>query len=324
MARPLRIEFEGAFYHVINRGNAGENLFVGKHDRERFYALLEKAVERYGIKIHTCCLMSNHYHLLVETPQANLSRAIKWINVSYAAYFNRRRNRRGHLFQGRFKSILVQADTYLKHLSRYIHLNPLRARMVEDLKAYAWSSYPAFIGRVKAPGWLETDRLLGLFAKQRKTAAKRYRVFVERGKDRDIENPAKDLVSGFILGDAGYVDWVKKTFLSAHPDHKKVPQLRKFKPGRSIRSVVAAVCDEYGCDAGQIIAKGKKKNLPRDVAIYLARGLVDDSGVALGKFFGNISGAGITVRYNHMAGRIAESRRLKRRVEKIRKRIINN
>ena len=219
---------------MIHRGNADENIFTSNRDREKFLENLKKAVERHEIKIHTYCLMTNHYHLLVETPQANLSRAINWINVSYAAYFNRKRHRRGHVFQGRFKSILVDADEYLKHLSRYIHLNPLRAKMVEALSAYTWSSYPAFIGKAKVPVWLESDWLLGLFC------------------------------------------------------------------------------------------KGRKKNTARDVAIYLARKLTGVSGVDLGKYFGNISGAGITVRYNHMAGKIAKNRRLKGRVKHIRKQIINN
>jgi putative transposase len=321
MVRPLRIEFEGAFYHVINRGNAGEDLFISRYDRERFYAYLGKAVERYGIKIHAYCLMTNHYHLLVETPQANLSRTMKWINVSYAAYFNRKRNRKGHLFQGRFKSILVQADEYLKHLSRYIHLNPLRAGMVNDISAYEWSSYPALSGRINAPKWLETSWLLGLFGSNRKKASQRYRDFVEKAAAEVIENPANDLVGGFILGDEGFVDWVKQTFLSAYPIVKEVPQIKKLNRC-SIKSVVTAVCDEYGCDAEQILSKGKKKNVARDIAIYLARDLTDESGLTLGKYFGNISGAGITVRYNHMVGQLAENPRLKGRVERIRKGII--
>ena len=127
MARPLRVEFPGAFYHVINRGNAGKAIFRSNRDREKFLEYVGKAVERFGIKVHTYCLMTNHYHFLIETPEANLSRANQWLNVSYAAYFNRKRQRRGHLFQGRFKSILVDADAYLEHLSCYIHLTKTRS-----------------------------------------------------------------------------------------------------------------------------------------------------------------------------------------------------
>ena len=120
MASALCAEYPGAFYHVINRGNAGDDIFKSLRDREIFLEYLKSAVKRYRIKIHTYCLMTNHYHLLVETPEANLSRAIKWVNVSYTVYFNRKRQRRGHLFQGRCKAILVDADEYLKQLSRYI------------------------------------------------------------------------------------------------------------------------------------------------------------------------------------------------------------
>ena len=142
MARPLRVEYPGAYYHVMNRGNAGENIFENERDKERFLRYLEKAVERFSLIIHTYCLMDNHYHLLVETREPNLSVAIQWLNVSYAAYYNKRHQRVGHLFQGRFKAILIEADEYLKELSRYIHLNPVRAKTVTTPAEYPWSSYP--------------------------------------------------------------------------------------------------------------------------------------------------------------------------------------
>ena len=214
MARALRVEYPGAFYHVINRGNAGDDIFKSLRDREKFLEYLQSSVERYGLKIHTYCLMSNHYHLLVETPEANLSRAIKWVNVSYAGYFNRKRQRRGHLFQGRYKAILVDADEYLKQLSRYIHLNPIRAKMVPELGSYPFSSYPAFIGQVKAPTWLEINWLLSLFGQSRRSAAKKHRDFVEKIDIANLENPAKDITGGFILGGVEFVNWVKESFLS--------------------------------------------------------------------------------------------------------------
>ena len=179
MGRPLRVEYAGAFYHVINRGNAGGAIFKGKADRIRFLDCLEKAAERFSIRIHTYCLMTNHYHMLVETSEANLSRAIQWINVSYATYFNRKRGRRGHLSQGRFKSILVEADEYLKHLSRYIHLNPVRAKMVDSPEDHPWSSYGAFVEEIDPPEWLETSWLLSQFGEKPKAARQNYSAFVE-------------------------------------------------------------------------------------------------------------------------------------------------
>ncbi len=212
MARPLRIEYPGAFYHVMHRGNAGSDIFKSDRDREKFLEYVGKAVERYGIKVHSYCLMTNHYHFLIETPYPNLSQAIKWINVAYVAYYNRKRRRSGHLFQGRFKAVVIDADEYLKHLSRYIHLNPIRAGIVANCKGYPWSSYPVFGGYAKAPEWLETHWLLSLFAQKRKVAKERYREFVESVQNEKIENPSKDIVSGIILGGTDFINWIKRNF----------------------------------------------------------------------------------------------------------------
>lgn len=320
MARPLRIEYPGAFYHVMHRGNAQSDIFLSDRDREKFLEYLSNSVERYELKIHTYCLMTNHYHLLIETPQPNLSKAIKWINVSYAAYFNRKRQRSGHLFQGRFKAIVVDADEYLKQLSRYIHLNPIRAKMVSHLKEYQWSSYPAFSGYKKAPEWIETGWILSLFGKSKK----RYRQFVEKVQYEEIQDPSKDIVNGLILGGLEFVDWIKTTFLDKTASSKEKPQLINLKPGLEADNIIPFVCDEFSCEKETIIQKGLKKNIARDVAIYLSREMTGKSGVALGKHFGGICGAGITVRWNHIKKLLEKDRKLKRQVSKIKRRIINN
>lgn len=323
MARPLRIEFPGAFYHVMNRGNTGTKIFRSERDREKFLDYVGKAVERYDIKVHTYCLMGTHYHLLIETPHGNLSQAIKWINVSYSVYFNRKRRRFGHLFQGRFKAILVDADEYLKHLSRYIHLNPVRARMVEHCREYPWSSYRALSGYVESPEWLERDWLLSLFGSKRDIAKKRYRDFVESVQNGKIENPFDDVVSGVILGSVDFVAWVKKTFLSKDSDSEEIPQLKRLKPRPTSDDLIEAVCREFGCERNTILQKGKKKNFERDVAIYLCRQMTGETGVALGRHFGGISGAGITYKYNQVSHRIDTDRQLKGRVNRIRRGILN-
>ena len=323
MARPLRIEYSGAFYHVMHRGNAGSNIFKSKRDRERLLEYFGTAAERYEIKIHTYCLMPNHYHLLIETPHPNLSQAIKWINVSYVGYFNRKRRRSGHLFQGRFKAIVVDADEYLKHLSRYIHLNPVRAGIVDQCKDYQWSSYPVFGGYVKAPELLETHWLLSQFGKNMSRAKRRYRDFVESVQNEKIENPSDGIVGGVILGGADFVKWIKQEFLQKDSDIKERPQLRSLKPRPTPEDLISVVCDEFDCDRETILQKGKKRNFARDLAIYLSREMTGESGVALGRYFGGISGAGIVVRYNHIANKIETDRRLKGQVNRIRKKIIN-
>ena len=324
MTRPLRVEYSGAIYHIINRGNAGENLFKGIKDRKRFLKYLEKAVDRFSLVIHTYCLMTNHYHFLAETPQPNLSKTIQWINVSYAAYFNRKYRRKGHLFQGRFKSILVDADEYLKQLTRYIHLNPVRAKLVEHPADYPWSSYPVYIGRAKSPDWLQTDWLLSQFGKKRKEAGKNYKNYVEKVDIKKLENPEKELTGGFILGTPDFVNWVKETFLSNRSDEKEIPQLRQLKPMIKTESIVEAVCRTFDCNRELILKKGRKNNLARDLTIYLARELTGETGKSLGEYFGNISGAAITGRYNYISIQMNQNRSLKAQVKRLRKQIINN
>jgi putative transposase len=322
MARPLRIEYPGACYHLINRGNAGDKIFKTIRDREMFLEYLAKAVERFDIVIHTYCLMSNHYHIIVETPQANLSAAIQWLNVSYATYYNKKRQRSGHLFQGRFKALLVDADEYLSQLSRYIHLNPVRARMVDAPADYRWSSYPAFIGKTKEPQWLDTGLLAG-FGKKRRQAERNYQSFVEEIDPKDIENPNSQVVEGFIMGGPEFVTWVQKRFLSAKKEDKEIPQLSKLKPRISLDSIVKVVCNEMGCTPDDIKVPGRKKNLPREVAIYLARWLSGISCTAIGQYFGSISGAAVTMRYDRFSNELSKDKKGNELVIKLKRQIFN-
>jgi putative transposase len=218
---------------------------------------------------------------------------------------------------------VVDADEYLKHLSRYIHLNPVRTRMIEHCKDYPWSSYPVFGGYEKAPEWLETDWLLSLFGQNRKKAMEGYRKFVESIQNEKIENPSKDIVSGIILGGTEFINWIKRNFLSEAPDNKEKPQLKSLKPGLTFEKLMPAICNEFACTREVILQKGKKGNLARDVAIYLSREMTGESGVDLGRYFG-ISGAGVTVRHGIIAEKIKKERKLNRQVSRIKKAIIKN
>jgi len=324
MARPLRVEYPGAFYHVINRGNAGENLFKGIRDREKFLEYLATASERFSLKIYTYCLMTNHFHVLLETQLSNLSQAIQWVNVSYAGYFNRKYQRNGHLFQGRFKSILVDADEYLKQLSRYIHLNPVRANLVAHPDEYKWSSYSTITGKTKEPAWLESAWLLSKFGTKRKQAITNYKKFVEEADTKDLKNPAKNLSGGFILGSPDFVIWIKETFLSTRSDENEIPQLRELKPRINIDQIVEAVCREFNCEIETILHKGRKRNVARDVAIYLVRVLSGEKGKKIGEYFGNISGAAITRRYNCLVKQIEKNKFFRNRIQRLKHEIVNN
>ena len=203
MARPLRIEYPGAVYHVTSRGNARKAIFRDDADRNDFLATLGRVVERFGWLCHAYCLMDNHFHLLIETPRPNLSQGMRQLNGVYTQRFNRRHRRVGHLLQGRFKAILVERDSYLLELARYIVLNPVRAKLVKAAVRYPWSSYRATIGAVRVPDGLTVDWILDQFATRPVTARTRYAAFVAEGVGGNA--PWPQLKGQFVLGGERFV-----------------------------------------------------------------------------------------------------------------------
>jgi len=206
MARPLRIEYEGAVYHVTSRGNAGAKIFLDDVDRSRFLEILKDVVARFGWICHAYCLMGNHYHLLIETPDANLSRGMQHLNGVYTQWFNRRHSRYGHLVQGRFKSILVEKESYLLELARYVVLNPVRAKIVRSARDWPWSSYRATAGQADLPEFLTVDWLLSQFGEVRREAVRSYCHFVSQGKGIDVW---EELTGGILMGDDAFVESLK-------------------------------------------------------------------------------------------------------------------
>jgi len=176
MSRSLRVNYNDAWYHVMNRGAGFREIFLSNKDRNFFLTLLGEITEQYNIEIHAYCLMKNHYHLLLKTPKGNVSEAIRHLNGLYARYFNRERKTDGPLFRSRFKSTIVSNDEYLIHVSRYIHLNPVRANMVKMAEEYQWSSCSLYLNISRAPSWCFTDKILGCFTGQDKTY--QYKKFV--------------------------------------------------------------------------------------------------------------------------------------------------
>jgi hypothetical protein len=195
--------------------------------------------------------------------------------------------------------------------------------MVSSPSKYHWSSYAAFIGKTKAPPFLETEWLLSNFGKGKKEAQRRYKDFVESANIKTLENLKRHITGGFIPGDADFASWVKEIFLSGRQDEKEIPQLKKLKPKVPLETILTAVCGEFGCNQEQILTKGRKKNKARKVAIYLARDLSGMSGKDLGLYFGGVSGALFTIMYNRIVQEAAQNRGLKKRLEKIKNRILN-
>lgn len=203
MARPLRIEYPGALYHITSRGDRREDIYLDDEDREAWLEVLATTCERFNWVVHAYCQMSNHYHLLVETVDGNLSRGMRQLNGIYTTRFNRRHKMVGHLFQGRYRSILVQKGEHLLELSRYVVLNPVRAGMVDRLDEWYWSSYPAVVGLCVAPGWLDRDWLLNQFGATRSVAIEGYRQFIAQG--RGVSSPLGQVRSQLFYGDDQFV-----------------------------------------------------------------------------------------------------------------------
>ena len=210
MARPLRIEYPGAYYHVTSRGNERKAIFRDDQDREKFLDLLERAVEEFHLWLHCYVLMSNHYHLLLETPKGGLNRALRYLNGVYTQTFNRRHNRVGHLFQGRYKAILVDKESYLLELSRYVHLNPWRLKKSQDPFAYRWSSLAAYVSRVAAPKWLTTTEVLSYFGSKGKRG---YKEFVADRMQTGVKTPWDEVKGQALIGSDEFVEEVAENHL---------------------------------------------------------------------------------------------------------------
>ena len=181
MSRPLRLEIAGGLYHVTSRGDRREDIYHDDADRLTWLAILAQSCERFNWQIHAWCQMTNHYHLIVETAEGNLSAGMRQLNGVYTQTVNRRHQRTGHVFQGRYKGILVERDSYLLELSRYVVLNPVRAGLVKHTKQWKWSSYHALVGTEPTPGWLQTEWLLSQFGNQHGRQIERYVEFVQQG-----------------------------------------------------------------------------------------------------------------------------------------------
>jgi len=202
MARQLRIEYPGAVYHVTSRGNAGHAIFADDGDRAAFLKVLQAVVGRFRWRCHAYCLMGNHYHLLIETPEPNLSRGMRQLNGVYTQAYNRRHGQAGHVMQGRFKAILVEKESYLVQLCRYIVRNPVAAKLTKKVEDWPWSSFQATAGLVPAPTWLEIDWILGQFGETREAAQAHYQQFVAAGPKDD--RPWDELTGRIFLGGADF------------------------------------------------------------------------------------------------------------------------
>lgn len=269
MTRQWRVEYKDALYHVLSRGNQQQSIFLDNTDRINFLEILEEMAERFNLKIYAFVLMSNHYHILLKTLEANLSKSMQWLGTTYTRRFNNRHHISGHLFQGRYKSINVQNDAYLLQLSFYIHFNPLRAKMVERLSDYEWSSYRYYAYKRKSPKWLTTSSLLNQF----KNISDKHRAYrLKAQKYSDEKNKLlEDIRYGFIYGSKKFIKKIKDKYQSDPPD-KELSQRTKMyldiNPDKIVRQAAKIlICDIQKFKTSPRIRQSDK--LKRDLLIYL-------------------------------------------------------
>lgn len=308
MARPLRLEYPGAFYHVIQRGIERKNIFLHDKDKGKFLSYLDASYRAYKALFHTYILMDNHYHLILETPQGNLSKIMHYLNTSYAAYYNSRHKRVGPLYQGRFKAMLVQEDEYLHYLSCYIHLNPVRARLTKFPETYRYSSYNYFVSKEKPPEWLNTALILSMFDKNTSKAKKLYGQFVmdNIGKEKEIIN--KDTKRGLVLGDDDFFQTIKNKLI-AREEYPEIPILKELKHGIELALE----------DIKIMVEKHIKddRRLTRTVSIYLSRKYTQKTLNEIAAFYGKIQYTGVSQIYRRMERRRAENAELNKLIAKL-------
>ena len=250
MARPLRIQFENAYYHVTCRGNARQQIYLNDSDRSAFVDLLERSSDIYQTEVLAYILMSNHFHLLVKTPLANLQEFMRHFNISYTSYYNWKHDRTGHLYQGRYKSYLVDADNYLQEISRYIHLNPLRVKRRSGmalyekrkyLRNYRWSSYGGYILEAGRRDFLQVKEILAYFGGDSAKGRKKYEDFVMEGLSGDVANPLEKGVGHGIVGVNEFIEKIRGQYIRSAVESREIPAVKKIlaqvEPERIIRLI---------------------------------------------------------------------------------------
>ena len=279
MTRPYRLQLEDCLYHITSRGDDRKKVFISKYDYEKFLEYLRLAKDKYKFYLYAYCLITNHYHLLIETTQPNLSRIMQYINSSYTIYYNTKRRRCGHVFQGRYKSIVVEKDSYFLELTRYIHLNPVRAKIVTDPSKYEWSSCRGYIKK-KGNAYIDEEYMRRYFD----MSGKQYQDFALEGINKQ-ENPFKDIYAGFILGRTKFIkDKLKR--LKGQIEGGEVSYRKKINSSLDIDSIVRAVSRKYGQSVNEICKAKRKPLLSKKIAIYLSKRLTGLTNREIGEFFG--------------------------------------
>ena len=273
MARPPRIEYDGAWYHVMNRGAGRRSIFLDDNDRRQFLNLLGQIREIWNVEVHAYSLMDNHFHLLVHTPNSNLSKAMRHLGAEYTQFFNRKYKIDGSLFRGRFKSILAEKDSYFLALIRYIHLNPVQAKLCQTPTEHPWTSHVAYLKKKQRPKWLVIDEVLREFGKKESVAIKRLHDYVMSDASPDLVRVIECKRRLSILGSAGFRDWVKTNLLDQIKREQKIPAMRLAKRVKmKSERILWEVATFYQIKPADILKpSGRVANHPKSIVMELLK-----------------------------------------------------
>ena len=319
MARPLRIEFEGALYHILSRGNDRQDIFLNDDDYKTFLSVLEEMSSRFEVDIFAYVLMSNHYHLLIRTNESNLSKSMQWLGTTYTRRFNLQHFRSGHLFQGRYKSIIVQNDAYLMQLSCYIHRNPLRAGLVNRLADYRWSSYHAYAYKANNPNWLNKELILSQF--NGKDSYKAYREKVQKYSEEEAKI-FENLRHGLVFGTKRYLDKIKKNHLKNESD-AELPQLNRIIKDRDPVKLLQSAAKAINFDVvkyRQSDRISRKDIQDRDILIYFMRETGLYTNKQIGELFG-LTYSAVSRRANIFRSKTLKQSEIRRKYDQLKSRI---
>jgi len=317
MARPYRLQAENCFYHITSRGNDRRKIFLSDTDFEKFLEYVVTAKEKYDFYLLAYVLMDNHYHLLIKTTKPNLSKIMHYINGSYTTYCNLKRGKSGHLFQGRYKSLVIDADSYYQELTRYMHLNPIRAKRVENPGDYKWSSYKAYVDRKREDQYINQEKV----RKYLDMTGENYRLFVlngmSRGDDTEGEeyNIFNEVYGGFLLGGVGFIkEKLKELKMQAESD--QISYRKTLETRIASESIIEHVARLYKKKPEELMNSSIRPGTEKQIAIYLIRRYTGLTNGEIGKKFGMkaqaVSKAGIKIEKM-----MEENRKIRSQVNKL-------
>ena len=316
MGRPLRIEFENAVYHITSRGNERKKIYRDDGDKEKFLGLLEDYKNRYNFLIHCFVLMDNHYHLVIETLRPNLIKIMHGLNSGYTGYFNKKYKRSGHLFQGRYKAIIVDKENYLLELSRYVHLNPLRAKIINKPQDYKWCSYGGYIRKKEVNNLNNYNWLLSIFGNEEKKSRRQYKEFVEEGIAKKLENPVKRAVGNMILGSKEFIDSILVK-IDRDEIGQEIANRNEILKTINPQEVIKEVSNKYKIKPIEITNTGTRNNEARNVAIYITRNVCELSNKETAKIFGGIKESAVSKVVKRLENNIKTKKALKQITEQL-------